>query len=60
MGALADITFVSLAIGLICTYILFLNDRRAFMKRETYKTLSAISFIFNMSGFVLCMFALVN
>ncbi len=60
MGALADITFVCIAIGVICTFILSLNDRRAFMERETYKALSAVSFIFNMSGFVLCMFALAN
>lgn len=58
MEAIPNIIIVSLTIGVICTYVLWLHDRKPFMERETYKTLSIISFIFNITGSMLCFFML--
>jgi hypothetical protein len=60
MDAIPYIIVVSLTIGLLCTYLLSRNERKEFMERETYKTLSIISFLFNMTGSILCMFMLAN
>ena len=58
MEAIPGIIIVSLTIGVICTFLLWLHDRKPYMERETYKTLSAISFIFNVTGSALCFFML--
>lgn len=58
MDAIPNIIMVSLTVGVICTFLLTLNDRKEFMNRQTYKTLSIISFAFNMTGSLLCMFML--
>jgi len=58
MAAINSIILISLAIGVICTYLLSLHDRKPFMKRDIYKTLSIISFIFNVTGSLLCIFML--
>ncbi|GEO05498.1 hypothetical protein AAE02nite_31620 [Adhaeribacter aerolatus] len=58
MDVIPYIIIVSLTIGLLCTYVLSRNERQEFMERETYKTLSIISFLFNMTGSILCMFML--
>jgi len=53
MEAIPGIIIVSLTIGVICTFLLWLHDRKPYMESETYKTLSAISFKFNVTGSVL-------
>jgi hypothetical protein len=58
MDTIPYIIIASLTIGIICTFLLTLNDRKEFMERETYKTLCIISFAFNMTGSVLCVFML--
>jgi len=58
MEAIPNIALASLTIGVICTYLLWLHDKKPYMASETYKTLSAISFIFNLTGSFLCMYLL--
>lgn len=58
IGTINDIILVTLSIGVICTVVLWRHERKAFMKQKTYNVLSTISFLFNMTGGLLCLFML--
>ena len=60
MDTVNAIIFLSLTIGVTCTFLLWLNDRKPYLGQETYKTISVISFIFNITGSFLCLSVLLN
>ncbi|MBC3538953.1 hypothetical protein ACFSC6_10445 [Rufibacter sediminis] len=60
METVNTIIFLSLTIGVICTFLLWLHDRKPYLGQETYKAISVISFIFNITGSFLCLSVLLN
>jgi len=49
---------ISLGIGVSCTILLYLHEKRPYMEQKYYNYLSVVSFIFNMTGSFLCIYTL--